>query len=371
MRDQEMDWASALDGRGDALVTLRRDFHRHPELGGQEHRTASIIAERLHGAKLEVRTAVGGTGVVGILHGERPGPTIAWRADIDALPLTEAAGLPFASTTPGVMHACGHDGHAAIGITLAETLGAHRDAVTGTIVFVFQPAEETMAGASLMIRDGVLDDPPIEQVHGLHLSTHFPVGRVAVRPGSSMSSVDLLTIEVVGAGGHGAVPYLAVDPITTAANIVLGLRHLMSMEVPAQEVAVLTLGQFQAGTAPNIIPDRAVLRGSLRAFERGVRDRIVERLGPFVGRLAEAYRAEAWVRLEGEGCPVLSNDAGAAALVQRSVVDELGAGALDGGRLIMASDDMSRFLEARPGCYFHVGIGNHGEPPSWHHAPES
>src|SRR4029453_17728528 len=179
-----LEWSQEVERRLEHLVALRRDFHRHPELSFQEHRTAQIIAERLHTAGLEVRTNIAGTtAVMGILHGDKRGRTIAWRADIDALPLTELLDVPFASSTPGIMHACGHDGHTAIAITLAEILAARRGGVAGTAVFLFQPAEEIFSGAKPMIQDGARDDPPVSEVYGLHLTTQTPVGRVSVRPG--------------------------------------------------------------------------------------------------------------------------------------------------------------------------------------------
>src|SRR5262245_14687070 len=202
------DWSEAMERRRDDMIALRRDFHRHPELSFQERRTAEIIAERLHGAKLEVRTGIAKTGVVGILRGDRPGRTIAWRADIDALPLTERLEAPFSSGTPGVMHACGHDGHTAIAITLAEILAGRRSEMEGTAVLVFQPAEEVISGAEPMLAAGVLDEPHVEEVYGLHLTTLTPVGHVQVLSGPTMASADTFEIQVVGKGGHGAMPHL-------------------------------------------------------------------------------------------------------------------------------------------------------------------
>src|SRR5919109_222138 len=186
-----LEWSREVERRLEQMVALRRDFHRHPELSFQEHRTAQIIAERLHAAGLEVHTGLGGaTAVVGLLHGDKPGRTIAWRADIDALPLTELLEAPFTSGTPGVMHACGHDGHTAIGITLAEILAARRAEVPGTAVFLFQPAEEVIGGAKPMIEAGVLEHPRVDEVYGLHLNTLIPVGHIAICPGPASSSSD-------------------------------------------------------------------------------------------------------------------------------------------------------------------------------------
>jgi amidohydrolase len=364
-------WAEEIARRLDGLVALRRDFHRHPELSFEERRTAEIIAERLHAAKLEVRTGVGGTGVVGVLRGDRPGRTIAWRADIDALPLSESLDLPCVSATPGVMHACGHDGHTAIGITLAEMLAARRREVPGTAVFLFQPAEEIFSGAKLMIDAGVLDDPRVAEVYGLHLTTQAPVGQVTVRPGPAMASADFFDVEIVGRGGHGAYPHLSVDPITVAANILLGMQNLVSREIAAQETAVLTVGQIVSGTKHNIIPATAVMRGSLRTFTPAVRAQVKERLGAYARDIARAYRAEARLSFQGDGCPTVVNHERESALVRTCAVAELGGDAVKGeGHLVMASDDMSLFLQARPGCYFQVGVAPVSGPTRPHHAPE-
>jgi amidohydrolase len=363
-------WTDEIGRRESALIALRRDFHRHPELSHQERRTAEIVAERLSAAKIEVRTGVGGTGVVGVLHGDRPGRTIAWRADIDALPLTEILDAPFTSGTPGVMHACGHDGHTAIAIHLAEILAGRRAELPGTAVFIFQPAEEVLGGARPMIEAGVLDDPRVDEVYGLHLTTQNVVGDVQVRPGPTCASADAFTVEVRGAGGHGAMPHLSVDPIVVAANILLGMQSLIAKEVAAQDTAVLTVGQIVSGTKGNIIPDRALMRGTLRAYEERVRAHLLARLGVFVSHIARAYRAEAELRLDGGACPAVVNHEAESAFVTRCVTDALGSGATSVGRPVMASDDMSLFLRERPGCYFRVGIAPVDGPPRPHHAPE-
>src|SRR6516165_3111643 len=286
-------WDEDVGRRLTSLVALRRDFHRHPELSFQERRTAEIISERLHAAKLDVRADIAGTGVVGVLRGDQPGRTVAWRADIDALPLTEAVDVPFRSATPGVMHACGHDGHTAIAITLAEILAARRADLPGTAVFIFQPAEEVLGGAKPMIEAGVLDRPRVAEVYGLHLTTQGAAGSVAIRPGPTMASADGFSVEVTGKGGHGAYPHLSVDPMTAAAHILVGMQSLVTKEVAAQESVVLTIGQIVAGTKNNIIPDRATMRGTLRTFDLDVRQRMLSRLQSFVADMARAYRAEA------------------------------------------------------------------------------
>jgi amidohydrolase len=363
-------WGEEIGRRHDGMVALRRDFHRHPELSFEERRTAEIIAERLHGAKLEVRTGIARTGVVGILHGDRPGRTIAWRADIDALPLREILDVPFASATPGVMHACGHDGHTAIAITLAEILAARRAEMPGTAVFVFQPAEEVLGGARPMIEAGVLEDPRVEEVFGLHLTTQMSAGQVMVRPGPNMASADAFDVVVRGRGGHGAYPHLSVDPVTAAAHILIGMQHLVAKEIAAQETAVLTVGQILAGTKNNIIPASAVMRGTLRTFSESVRTQILERLGAFAVDLARAYRAEAQLTLSDMRCPAVVNPEAPTSFVHACAVAELGEAAVSPGRPVMASDDMCYFLRERPGCYFRVGIAPAHGRPAPHHAPE-
>lgn len=370
MSKTRSEWSQEITKRADDLVALRRDFHRHPELSHQERRTAEIIAERLHAAKLEVRTGVAGTGVVGVLHGDRPGPTIAWRADIDALPLTELLEAPFASGTPGVMHACGHDGHTAIALTMAEMLSARRREMAGTAVFVFQPAEEVIGGAEPMIAAGVLDNPRVDEVYGLHLTTLMPAGQMQVRPGPNMASCDYFEVAITGKGGHGAMPHLSVDPMTAAANIVLGLKHLVSHEVPAQDTAVLTVGQIVCGTKGNIIPETAIMRGTIRTFSDAVREQLCTRVAAYAADIARAYRAEAQVRLAGGSTPTVVNHDRETALVRRCAARVVGEDNVSEGRLVMASDDMSLFLRARPGCYFRAGIQPADGRPAPHHAPE-
>jgi amidohydrolase len=364
------EWTEEIGRRREGLVALRRDFHRHPELSFEERRTAEIVAERLHAAKLQVRTGLGRTGVVGVLHGDRPGRTIAWRADIDALPLTETFAAPFASSTAGVMHACGHDGHTAIAVTLAEILAQHRAQLPGTAVFLFQPAEEVFGGAEPMIAAGALDDPRVDEVYGLHLTTQTPVGQVGIVAGPAMASADFFDVTITGRGGHGAYPHLSVDPLTAAANILLGLQNLVSREISAHETAVLTVGQIVGGTKHNIIPASAVLRGSLRTFSEAIRVQVKGRLADYAADIARAHRTEARLTFMGDGCPAVVNHAHQTAFVRERATEELGARALNDGPPVMASDDMSLFLQQRPGCYFRVGIAPASGGSYPHHAPE-
>jgi amidohydrolase len=364
------EWKEEIDRRREDLIALRRDLHRHPELSFEERRTSEIIAERLSAAKVEVKTGIAGTGVVGILRGDRPGRTIAWRADIDALPLTERLDAPFTSGKDGVMHACGHDGHTAVAIELADILAARRAEMAGTAVFIFQPAEEIISGAQPMIEAGVLDNPRVDEIYGLHFISTLPAGRVQARPGPSLASCDYFTVEIKGQGGHGAMPHLSVDPMTAAANILLGMQTIVAREVPAQDTAVMTVGQIVCGTKGNIIPDTATMRGTVRAYDERVREQLKQRLSAYSEHVARAYRAEARVRWEGGSCPACVNHEAETAIVRQCAASVLGDDKVDTGERWMPSDDMALFLNARPGAYFRVGIQPTDGRSHPHHAPE-
>lgn len=358
-----------INKRQEAMWALRHDLHRHPELGFEETRTAALVADKLSAAGLEVRTGVARTGVVGVLRGDLPGPTIGWRADMDALPLTEKLPLPFASVNEGAMHACGHDGHVAVAVTLAQMLAARRTTLPGTVVFLFQPAEEVFGGAREMIAAGALDDPLVDKVYGLHLTSLLPIGAIGITPGAAMASVDFIKMEVQGRGGHGAMPHMAVDPITAAAHMVVGLQDLITREMPPGTPAVVTLGEIHAGSAANIIPELAVMRGTLRTFSSEVRDQLLERLGVFTRRIGQAYRTEARFDLTETSCPTLINPPEEAGFVHRCIADTMGEAVIAPPQPITASDDMSLFLRERPGCYFFVGAAPADKPPMPHHHP--
>src|SRR5205823_6655615 len=227
------------------LVATRRDLHAHPELGYQERRTAGIVAARLRELGLEVRDGVAETGVIGLLHGARPGPTVLLRADMDALPIQEASEVPYRSQTPGVMHACGHAGHTAMLLGTARLLAAQRESLPGIVKFVFQPAEEGGAGADRMIAAGALDDPAVEAAFGLHLWNDGPLGAIGVREGPMMASADAFDLRVKGRGGHAAAPHRAIDPVVTAAHLIVALQSLVSRETDPLQSAVVTVGRIQ------------------------------------------------------------------------------------------------------------------------------
>jgi amidohydrolase len=352
------------------LIELRRDFHRHPELAHQEHRTAGIVAERLQALGLDdVRTGVGQTGVVGVLNGGRPGGTVLLRADMDALPLVEAdRGQPYRSVNQGMHHACGHDGHVAILLTVAELLAARRRDLPGSVSFVFQPAEERVGGADGMLKDGALDPRP-DACFGLHLWNEVEVGRVDVRRGSVYASADAFAISLSGPGGHAAMPHQVGDPVLASAQLIVALQTLVSRESPPLEPTVLTIGSIHGGTAPNIIPTRVELQGTLRVFDPVIRARLLGRMQEIVAGIATTFRVESEVRLT-DCCPACINDAGMAEFVRQVGERVVGAPNVLSTTRTTGADDMSLFLNAVPGCYFFVGSANAERGlASPHHSP--
>ena len=351
------------------LVELRRDFHRHPELAHQEHRTAAKVAARLVELGLEVRTGVGQTGVVGELKGGKRGRRVLLRADIDALPLTEAdRGQPYRSVQSGVHHACGHDGHIAILLTVAELLSARKRDLPGSISFVFQPAEERVGGAEGMINDGALDPKP-DACFGLHLWNEVAVGQIDVRAGPIFASSDAFVIELKSAGGHAAMPHQTTDPVLASAELIVALQSLVARETPPLEPAVLTIGSIHGGTAPNIIPTRVELQGTLRVFDPALRQMLLKRIGELVSDIARGFRVECQLSMI-ESSPACINDEAMAELIRTVAGQVLGPKQVLSGMRTLAADDMSLFLNAVPGCYFFVGGANAGRGlDSPHHSP--
>jgi amidohydrolase len=352
------------------LVELRRDFHRYPELAHKEHRTAGIVARRLADLGLdEVRTGVGQTGVVGVLKGGQAGRTVLLRADMDALPLSETdRGHPYLSLNAGAHHACGHDGHMAILLTVAELLAARRRELPGTVSFVFQPAEERVGGAAGMLSDGALDPTP-DACFGLHLWNDVDVGQVDARAGPVYASADAFVISLTGPGGHAAMPHQIPDPVVASAQLINLLQTVVSRDTPPAEPSVLTIGSIHGGTAPNIIPTCVELQGTLRAFDPTIRQRLLRRLREVVDGIAATFHLQAEMRMT-DTCPACINDAGMTELVR------LVAGRVVGHPNVIArtkttgADDMALFLNAVPGCYFFVGSANAERGlASPHHSP--
>ena len=370
--------AAEVAQRQERLIELRRAFHQAPELSFEERETAAEIARQLRALGLEPREGVGGEGVVALLTGqaqsERPARTLLLRADIDALPVTEegpeGAERPWRSQRPGVMHACGHDGHIAIALTLAELLIARREQFHGGVLFVFQPAEERIAGALAMLADGVTRDPPVDATLGLHLWTPVPVGEVSVQAGAVFSSADEVFLRVRGRGGHGAMPHLTVDPIVVAAEIITALQTLVAREVSPFHPAVVTFGSIHGGGAFNVIADDVELHGTLRAYADEDRELLRRRIGEVARGVAQGLRAEVEYEIR-SGCPACVNDPAMADLVRRAAVATVGAERVPGGdQRQAASDDMAYFLEAAPGCYFFVGASDAAQGlTAPHHSP--
>ena len=339
----------------DEMVRTRRRLHEQPELSLLEFDTARFVAETLAGYHLdEIRTGVGRTGVLATLRGGRPGPVTLLRADMDALPIRELNTVDYRSHREGIMHACGHDGHVAILLAAAATLAARRAEVAGTLVFCFQPGEEGAAGNRLMIEDGALEHPHVDRTFALHLYSGLDVGKIGVRDGPFFASADEFTLTIRGRGGHGAMPHTAVDPIVAGAHVVTMLQTIVSREVAPKEPAVFTVGQFTSGTTFNVIPDEAVLKGTVRAFDADVRAAMPERLRRISAGLAEALRVEIEVDYHWSYPPTVNarepNDVVRAAGRRR-----LGAENVVEHDIVMWAEDMSFMQEVRPGAYFIVG----------------
>jgi amidohydrolase len=339
--------------------SLRRDFHMHPELGFREIRTGGIVAKELESLGIEVTKGVGKTGVVGLLEGAKPGPTLLLRFDMDALPIREETGADYASQNQGVMHACGHDGHTAIGLTVAKILHAHRDQLAGTIKFCFQPSEEgtngeEIGGAEMMMRDGLLDGPGVDMSLSLHLWNEKPFGWLGVTKGPIMAGADIFTVRVTGRGGHGAIPDAAVDPIVATANIVNALQTIVARNVSPLDTAVVSVTNIHGGTAFNVIPPEVRLEGTIRTFDHRVRQRIVERLEQIARGVGEGMGCQVDVEIK-RITPALVNNEAMAATVQGTAQRLLSEADLDTTYQTMTAEDMAFMQEKIPGCYFFVG----------------
>jgi len=356
--------------------TLRRDFHMHPELGFHEVRTGGIVAKELEALGLEVTKGVGKTGVVGLLEGAKPGPTLLVRFDMDALPILEETGAGYASQNAGVMHACGHDGHTAIGLTVAKMLNAHKDQLAGAVKFVFQPAEETLGeeglgGAEMMIRDGVLDAPKPDYALSLHLWNEKPLGWLGVAAGPVMAGAEQFKIVITGKGGHGATPHATIDPMVAAAHVITALQSIVSRNVAPLHTAVVSVTSVHGGTAFNVIPQSVTLEGTIRTFELGVRQIVLERFDEIVRGVAGALGC----RVEMEVirvAPAVINAESVAIRVQQAARRVLPDSNLDlASYITMGAEDMAYMLERVPGCYFFVGSANREKGLDYgHHHPK-
>jgi len=352
------------------VVEWRRYLHQRPELGFQEQLTAAFVAQKLQEWGIEHQTEIAKTGIMATIQGHRPGPVLAIRADMDALPIQEENDIPYRSQHDGIMHACGHDGHTAIALGAAYYLAQHRDDFAGTVKIIFQPAEEGLGGAEPMIAAGVLTNPDVEAIIGLHLWNVLPLGTVGVRPGPSMAAVECFECTIQGRGGHGAIPQQTVDAVVVAAQVVNALQTIVARNVNPIDSAVVTVGELHAGTAHNVIADSAQLTGTVRYFNPIYQGYFGQRMEAVIKGICEAhgatYRLKYW-----ELYPPVVNDGAIADLV-RSVAESVVESPL--GVVpecqTMGGEDMSFFLQAVPGCYFFLGSANADRGLAYpHHHP--
>jgi amidohydrolase len=348
------------------VIAIRRDLHQHPELGFEERRTAALVAKRLRDLGYEVTEGIGITGVAGVMRGTRPGKTIMLRADMDALPIEEENDVAYASQTRGTMHACGHDGHVAMLLGAATLISRRRDELAGTIVLCFQPAEEGRGGAKAMVDAGVLERFGVERAYGLHLATAFPTGIVGLREGPFYASSDSIEITIEGAGGHGAAPHLSVDPIYVASAFIVALQQVVSRQIDPLAPAVVTIGAVHAGTTHNVIPSRATLLGTVRAFEADVRAKMAERIERVLRGACESsgatYKFE-YIRRY----PVTSNDAEQARYVRALALREIGERRVLEAPKLMGAEDFSFFAERVPACFYTIGCNGGPSTAFPHH----
>jgi amidohydrolase len=352
------------------MIRFRRDLHAHPERGMQEERTAKRVAEALKPHFPDVQTGIAKTGVSTVL---RPEGSIAraimMRADMDALPIQEESSAEYASRTPGVMHACGHDGHTSILLHAAEVAAADPEAFGGSVRFVFQPAEEQPGGAVPMIREGILTDPPIEAAFGLHLWNSLPTGKVAVTAGPMMAAADEFELVVRGRGGHGALPHQTVDAIVIASHLVVALQTLVSRNADPTKTAVVSIGVLNAGENFNVIAETARLRGTMRTFDAQMREELIRRLREVAEGVCTTFGAECELHFEGV-YPALVNDPTMADFVAKVAAEVVGQENVIRDLTLMGAEDMSFFLREVPGAYFFLGAGSEERGLTHpHHSP--
>ena len=337
------------------LIGLRRDIHRHPELGFEEERTASLVERELKAIGLQPRRVVG-TGVVALIEGALPGATVALRADMDALPITERSGLDFASQIPGRMHACGHDAHTAILIGAARRLLLGRDQLSGRVVLLFQPAEEGPGGARPMIDAGVLDDPHVDAIAMLHVDTRLATGVIGITPGPVMAAADELHVTIEGRGGHGAYPHLSVDAIPAASAIVLALQNIAARETNPLQSVVVTIGTIEGGYRNNVIADRVHLTGTLRALDPTIRDGLEARVRRIINGVAAGYGAHAKIEVI-KGYPPVVNDIALAQWFSKDMAANESC-TIVAAEPTMGGEDFAFFAQQRPGLVMRLGVRN-------------
>ena len=368
----------------DKIIEWRRYFHEHPELSNREFETAKKIAEHLESLGIEVQTGVAHTGVVGILKGNKPGKVVALRADMDALPVTERNDLPFKSNVTseylgkevGVMHACGHDTHVAILMGVAEIMSKHKDKIKGTVKFIFQPAEEGAppgeeGGAALMVKEGVLQNPDVDAIFGLHINSQTPVGTIKYKSGGTMAAAQRFQIDVKGKQSHGSQPWSGVDPIMISAKIIDGLQTIISREMNlTNEAAVITVGKITSGVRNNIIPETAEIVGTIRTLDYDMQKQLNKRMKEMVKSIAEAYRGEATVDIS-DGTAITYNNPELTAQMVPTIEAVAGAENVVITKAVTGAEDFSFYQEKVPGVFFFLGGMTPGTTESYpHHTPD-
>ncbi len=349
----------------DELISLRRDFHKHPELGFEEWRTSEIVSDYLESLGLEVKRGIAKTGVVGLLRGKKAGRTILLRADMDALPIQEENEIPYKSINEGKMHACGHDGHVAMLLVAANVLSQHKDEINGNVKFLFQPCEE-IAGAKFMVEEGVLENPHVDAALGLHLWTQLESGKFGITAGPTMAAMDNFKLTIEGQGGHTGSPESAVDPIIAAANVITAVQIIQTREIDAMKPMLIMFGRIEGGTAPNIIPRKVELEGSIRYLYEGGEEN-EKRFERIVDGICKACRTKYELEFMCSN-RLLSNDPGMAKFV-RTVAEKLVSSQDDivSDIITMGGDDFSEFALRVPGTFYFVGAGNKEKETDYHH----
>lgn len=350
---------------------LRRDFHMHPELGFEEVRTSGIIARELRELGLEVSTGIAKTGVIAHIEGNQPGPVVMLRFDIDALPIQEQTGAEYASQTPGLMHACGHDGHAAIGLTVAKLLNTHRKDFSGTVKLIFQPAEEGMGGAESMVKEGAMENPSAVRCLGLHLWNGKPLGWLGIADGPVMAGASTFSIIVKGKGGHGAIPHLSIDPVLASAQIISALQSITSRNVDAQKAAVVTVGSIHGGDAFNVIPPQVKMTGTIRFFETEVGEMVHRRFEEIVKGVGESLGCQIEMEVNNLTPAVINDSATTASVISAARIIFPTESPDTSGYFTMGSEDFAFFQQKAPGAYFFIGSNDHTRGLDYgHHHPK-
>lgn len=351
------------------MIEVRRDFHQYPELGFKEERTAKMVANYLRNLGLEVKTDIAKTGVVGLLRGQREGKTLLLRSDMDALPIQEKNEVEYKSKNEGVMHACGHDGHMAILLTTAKILSDFQKEMKGNIKFIFQPAEEGPGGARLMIEQGVMSAPQVDAAIGLHLWNYLPIGKVGIRSGPLMASMDSFTIKIKGKSGHGAIPHDAIDAIVMSSHVISALQTIVSREVSPLKSAVVSVGTIKGGYGFNIIADEVDMEGTVRALDIELQKTLPERMERILKGVTSSMRGEYELNYQFL-YPITVNDEGMAQLVRKACTSIVGAEKVIIAEQTMGGEDMAFFLQKVPGCFFFLGSANREKGfDSPHHHP--